>query len=264
MPTLWQMHADEQGRSIVFHPHGTEPSPTWYADQMALTLFLDFDGVLHADPVFMIQGVPTLSPELGTLFEWSPVLEGILSDFPDTKIVLSTSWAAHLGLTESVAWLSAGLQKYVIDVVWDRTGLKDQGIPAYRFHKMARYDQIFQYVKRKGLKQWLAIDNDEFQWPADQPHRLVKTSDTRALGDVAAQSDLRQKLAVGTLLSQVQQVVDRFEIADGFDAQVWATHWIQLPQSAFGGQTPAQMLGDLEGRAKLAQWIAHSAPSDYA
>jgi len=59
-------------------------------------LFLDFDGVLHPDAVYMRRQRPILKAE-GALFMWAPILVQILDDFPMVSLVLSTSWFRHLG-----------------------------------------------------------------------------------------------------------------------------------------------------------------------
>ncbi len=59
-----------------------------------LMLYLDFDGVLHPENVYMRRGRgPYIeSPEGHALFEHNELLERVLMPYPDVKIVLSTSW----------------------------------------------------------------------------------------------------------------------------------------------------------------------------
>ncbi len=172
------------------------------------TLFLDFDGVLHADPVFLEvrTGKPVLDPEFGILFEWAPALDRILSWFAPVQIVLSTTWAARLGFEEARAYLPAGLASRVVDCVWRKDEYLVNGLTPSHFHQMYRFEQIEQYVKRKGLTNWLAIDNDARGWPADQRHRLVKTEDYTGLSTAPAQGDLNAKL---TLLTKESDQVGR-------------------------------------------------------
>lgn len=59
-------------------------------------LFLDLDGVLHPDAVYLSRQGPTLKAD-GTLFVWTPILANLLVDFPMISLVLSTSWVRHLG-----------------------------------------------------------------------------------------------------------------------------------------------------------------------
>lgn len=41
------------------------------------------------------------------------------------------------------------------------------------------------------------------------------------------------------------------DIPEHFDPDAWLTHWIELPQPALGGQTPAQLLTTTEGEAAV-------------
>ena len=63
-------------------------------------LFLDYDGVLHPDDVYLECGRPVLHAT-GQLFMWAPLLEDALADHPDVRIVLSTSWARELRFTRA-------------------------------------------------------------------------------------------------------------------------------------------------------------------
>ena len=76
-------------------------------------LFLDFDGVLHPDAVYLSRQGPTLKAE-GTLFLWAPTLANLLYDFPTTSLVLSTSWGRHLGFKRALGYLPRELQERVI------------------------------------------------------------------------------------------------------------------------------------------------------
>jgi hypothetical protein len=71
-----------------------------------MILFLDYDGVLHPEQVYLVDGRPKFRGE-GTLFMWAPILIKALSPFPKVKIVLSTSWVRLRGFNrakKSAAW----------------------------------------------------------------------------------------------------------------------------------------------------------------
>lgn len=55
-----------------------------------MILFLDFDGVLHPDAVYLTRHGVELRAE-GELFMWAPILEKLLDDCPHIKVVLTTS-----------------------------------------------------------------------------------------------------------------------------------------------------------------------------
>ncbi|WP_216661773.1 HAD domain-containing protein [Niveibacterium sp. COAC-50] len=148
-------------------------------------LFLDFDGVLHPWDVYPSphDGQPYLEGS-GHLFMWAPILEGILQDHPDVKIVLSTSWArdASVRYAGAKAALPKGLQARVVGAVL-----------LHRFSD-TRYRLIAEFAKRRGFNEWIAIDDDTDGWPASEINRLVATSHHEGLGNPAAQDRLRQLL----------------------------------------------------------------------
>lgn len=167
----------------------------------APTLFLDFDGVLHADPVFVNRETytATLDPQFGTLFEWAPILEAIIADFPRVEIVLSTSWASRLKYELGMWHLPKVLAAQTVDCAWRGKEWLEHGITPGRFHRMTRCQQIHQYVRRKKLTRWVVLDDDNYGWPDEQLNRIVVTKGMRRLSDPAVQAELRAKL---TLLTQ--------------------------------------------------------------
>ncbi|MBI6814935.1 hypothetical protein YA0032_28015 [Pseudomonas amygdali] len=77
-------------------------------------LFLDFDGVLHPDAVYLSSSGPILRDE-GELFMWAPNLENVLEQFPSVSLVLSTSWVRHLGFKRAKNYLSTALSSRVVN-----------------------------------------------------------------------------------------------------------------------------------------------------
>jgi len=78
-----------------------------------LVLFLDYDGVLHADAVYRTKhGLELRAP--GKLMMHAHILTSLLQDFPEVRIVLSTSWASLLGYSRAKAALPAELQARVV------------------------------------------------------------------------------------------------------------------------------------------------------
>ncbi len=68
-----------------------------------MILFLDFDGVLHPDGVYLVKGRPVLRAE-GALFMWAPLLADALKNYPAVQIVLSTGWAHDLRFARAPAF----------------------------------------------------------------------------------------------------------------------------------------------------------------
>ncbi|MGB7389415.1 MAG: HAD domain-containing protein, partial [Pseudomonas neustonica] len=61
-----------------------------------MLLFLDYDGVLHPDEVFLLSNGRVELRADGSLFMWAPTLMELISDL-DVQVVLSTSWVRYLG-----------------------------------------------------------------------------------------------------------------------------------------------------------------------
>jgi len=73
-----------------------------------MILFLDFDGVLHPDEVYLVHGRPVLRDD-GSLFMWAPLLAEALTPFPDVQIVLSTSWVRELSFKRACNFFARGI-----------------------------------------------------------------------------------------------------------------------------------------------------------
>lgn len=66
-------------------------------------IFLDFDGVLHPDAVFLCRNGQIELRAEGELFMWSSHLVEALAPHQDVQIVLSTSWVRNLGFQRARA-----------------------------------------------------------------------------------------------------------------------------------------------------------------
>ena len=60
-----------------------------------ITLFLDFDGVLHPARAVLGKNGPELRGS-GALFMWADGLVTLLAERPHVQVVLSTSWVQHI------------------------------------------------------------------------------------------------------------------------------------------------------------------------
>jgi len=153
-----------------------------------MILFLDYDGVLHPDAVYLVQGRPVLRAE-GKLFMWTPQLIEVLADFPSVRIVLSTSWVRELGFQRAMARLPEPLRSRVIGATW-HSGMtrQSEGFPrtvAPWWDAATRYRQVRRYVDRAALADWVAIDDHPEGWAPRDLHRLVKTESATGLSDPA-------------------------------------------------------------------------------
>ena len=160
-----------------------------------MIIFLDFDGVLHADDVYRNKSGITLKGG-GTLFEHAPVLASAIEHFSEVKIVLSTSWVRELGFERAKNYLQPSLQKRVVGATYHSSFELDDGlVPQTPWVLLSRYEQIARYVLKHNIKDWLAVDNDNEGWPEMLAHHLVHTDDDLGLGEFSAQQRLMLVLA---------------------------------------------------------------------
>lgn len=165
-----------------------------------MILFLDYDGVLHPDAVYLERGRPVLRAD-GELFMWSRHLVDALASAPHVRIVLSTSCARELRFARARDYLPAELRQKVIGATW-HSGMAtdDEHRPLCRdtlWDTSTRYQQIRRYVDRAGLTAWIAVDDQPEGWAESDRDKLVAT-DSR-LGLSAPSSRVRLAAAVGNM-----------------------------------------------------------------
>lgn len=155
-------------------------------------LFLDFDGVLHPDAVYLNRQGPTLKAE-GALFMWAPILAQVLGEFPMVSVVLSTSWVRYLGHKRALGYLPSELGNRVIGATWHSSmakGWADENV----WDGKTRYDQICRYAARSQLQHWIALDDDVQGWAEDSAQHLVACAPDLGLSSAQTQSQLRFRL----------------------------------------------------------------------
>jgi hypothetical protein len=144
-------------------------------------LFLDFDGVLHPDAVYLTRNGPTLRAE-GKLFIWAPALIEVLNEFPTVSIVLSTSWVRHLGFKRAVSFLPPELAVRVAGATW-HSSMAKEWLGDNRWDGRTRYDQISRYAARAKLANWVSLDDDPVGWASTAHNRLVACDPSLGLSD---------------------------------------------------------------------------------
>lgn len=150
-----------------------------------MTLFLDFDGVLHPPEVYLISGVPELRDhEPGEhLFCWLPHLIQVLEGL-DVDIVLSTSWKDHLGLERAAAYLSGEIRSRIVGCTANQAS-----------EQITRFKAIERYVTEHALGDaWVAIDDDAFGWPEYKRRHLARSTGIRGISCPILKKVLREKL----------------------------------------------------------------------
>ena len=120
---------------------------------IAMILFLDFDGVLHADPC----------SDQTELFCRLPLLEEVLRDTPQVEIVVSSSWRECRTIDQLRNLFSADIRQRVIDVTpmaGAHQELAELIGPTYR-----RSIEVEAWLRASGRPwlPWIALD-DKRHW----------------------------------------------------------------------------------------------------
>ncbi|AJX17220.1 HAD domain-containing protein [Burkholderia ubonensis] len=154
------------GHSVNWYAVGGKPSSTIgervgrvepKQDRTTPTLFLDYDGTLHAGHA-LLDGEDQITLDSGRpLFEFAPLLVEMLMPYPTVEIVLTTSWLQHLPLDRVVAYLPPELARRVVGTTKD---IKPR--LSYEQSGAGRTDVITSYAYGRRLKNWLAIDDSVY------------------------------------------------------------------------------------------------------
>lgn len=164
-----------------------------------MIIYLDYDGVLHADRVYRTKRGVEMVDGAGTLFEHAGILVDALASYPDVKIVLSTAWVRGLGFDRAKGYLPVALQARIIGATYHSSfeRLTEDQL-GFNWAKLTRHEQIFLHAARHDITNWFAIDDDHRDWPDIQFDQLVPTIGTRGLSDPAAQKRLNELLKLAT------------------------------------------------------------------
>lgn len=162
------------------------------AGKDALLLYLDFDGVLHHEDVICSRRRGAVMNAPGhRLFEHVPILEGVLQEWPQVKIVLATSWVRQYGFLGTARRLGPQLRARCIGATF-HSGMRDN---EWSFARLPRGLQVVQDVGRRQPADWVAVDDDHHDWPAQFEQHLVRSHPEQGLGAPAVLASLREKLA---------------------------------------------------------------------
>ncbi len=157
-----------------------------------MILLLDYDGVLHPNEAYITKTGVVLRCDGHNLFEHAEMLADLIAPYPHVKIVLSTSWVPALTFAKAKARLPTRLQEKVKGATW-QTSMRVREL----WDTYTRYQQILFWVRRHGVTEWVAVDDDNAGWPEDKRHHLVHTNEWGGIGDKAAQDELIAKLEAG-------------------------------------------------------------------
>jgi hypothetical protein len=155
----------------------------------APTVYLDFDGVLHPQDVWLHLGEPYVrSPGGHRLFEHADVLGSLLLPYPAVKVVLSTNWVRRFGYLAAAAYLPGRLRARCVGATWHPEMEHDL------FDRIPRGEQVLADVGRRAPPKWLALDDDTRGWGGARTTHLIATHPVRGLCDPEALEDLRHGL----------------------------------------------------------------------
>lgn len=200
-----------------------------------MILFLDFDGVLHPDAVYLERGRPVLRAD-GELFMWSRHLVDALASAPHVRIVLSTSWARELRFARARDYLPAELRPRVIGATW-HSGMAtdDEHRPLGRdtwWDAATRYQQIRRYVDRAGITDWIAVDDKPEGWADADRDKLVATDSRLGLSAPSARARLAATVgnmasawAVADAMAEVLTIPQVARSASCADLVQWVEWW---------------------------------------
>jgi hypothetical protein len=162
----------------------------------ARILYLDFDGPLHPDEVFIsprrgIHLADRVAAKGHRLFENVPVLEAVLADFPGVRIILSTSWVRARSFDFARDKLTTPLRNRVIGATFHRRYANKTD-----FEATPRGMQVMADAARRGLSfaDWVAVDDNDEGWTPQARERLVLTDSCTGLGCTSTVDRLRQLL----------------------------------------------------------------------
>lgn len=206
MQTPLTINGELFGEAVALAKPGMEPSavllrnecmtersyaPLDVAGRDAHVVYLDFDGVLHPELVYMHPDKgPFLDPSImgHKLFEHSQLLVDLLRPYPDVRVVLSTSWVVVRGFGRARKHLPPELRTRVIGATFHSS------MNPFEWGQMPRGYQILSDARRRLPSQWVAVDDDVENWPAAHKERLIKSHGMNGLSHPGVADALRQRL----------------------------------------------------------------------
>ena len=147
-----------------------------------MLLMLDFDGVLHPLDAFdeLVSFAGALYRSTLPRFAHVPALAHALAAHAEVRIVISSSWQIAHPLPE-LKRLIEPLAERVIATTGDAGP--------------TRYASITRWLTGTGYDgEWLALDDDDRGWPAQERHRLIWCDPDTGL-DADTLGELRRRLA---------------------------------------------------------------------
>lgn len=151
-----------------------------------MILFLDFDGTLHPNWTFhQRSGRQVAVPYSGPWLIEAPILESIIKPYSERiDIVIASWWAYTRSITEISNLLPCGVASRIVGSIW----LPGE-LGRYREESMSRYRSIQLWLDHHGVDSagdWIALDDDDRDWPPERRDHLVHANGTLANPEVQA------------------------------------------------------------------------------
>lgn len=164
-----------------------------------MIIFLDFDGVLHpiSSRIVRQEGgaiVIDQAPDGEPIFCRVPLLAAVLRDFPEVRIVLSSSWTRYV----PKAALLEPLQDLADRVIGSLSP----------YERGTRYERVRTFLEPFEGEPWIAIEDDRRNFPDAVPVLWTDSSTGLTIKDLAL---LRMRLseAKTELYSQTDRKKER-------------------------------------------------------
>jgi HAD domain in Swiss Army Knife RNA repair proteins len=180
----------------VHEKHSSEVNMKALRGRGGVVLYLDFDGVLHHENIWWH---PRRGPYVNTpgyqLFEHMPLLENVLTSFPEVRIVLSTSWVRVRRYSRAAKRLSPDLRERVIGATFHtRMNRTD-------FEALPRGVQILNDVVRRRPSHWVALDDDAEGWVPEYREYLIHCDSVLGISAPGVLDALKTRLSSFQLAS---------------------------------------------------------------
>lgn len=158
-------------------------------------LYLGFDGVLHHESVFrshkrgpFLSVPPDDMNDSHSLFQHADLLGDILSQYPDLRIVLATSWVRYYGCYRSAKRLPESLRTRVVGATFHSR------MNASEFAAATREVQIWNDILTRVPKSWIAISHDLIVDSKMTVSNYIKTDGKRGISAKNTIAELKNKL----------------------------------------------------------------------
>ncbi|WP_408433990.1 HAD domain-containing protein [Paraburkholderia caffeinilytica] len=158
-----------------------------------MTLYLNFDGVLHPDQVVYREGLtPSLVATGHSAFEHAGLLSEILEQHDEVELVLNTWWTFFVCIDSVLELLPTALASRVVDTTLECSSRYDS-LPS-------RSKEAERHIASKNKRQVLVLDNSNSRYSRDLIPHMLLVDPTVGLASIAARRALARRISLTPLL----------------------------------------------------------------